>query len=642
MLNIKDLISKTKKDVYQVGNETPIDILELFLEKASDAYYNQPEPIITDEEFDILLDFLKERNPKAPFLKQVGAPVGKNKVKLDYFLGSMDKIKPPSNKLENWLKKYPSPFLLSDKLDGISALLIYQDNKTKLFTRGTATEGMDISKLLKYLKYPNYEKINQQLSQLKIQGKKNLLAVRGELVMSKETFEKKYQNEFKNPRNLVSGIVNSKTLNPKIAPDLDLVIYEIVDPFMEFDKQFELIKKLGFNTVFHQKEKELSYEILNQVLKNRKQNSKYQVDGIIVTNTQLHQRSQEKNPEYAFAFKDLLEDQTRVVKVIDVEWNVSKSGILNPVVIIEPTELSGVTISRVTAFNAKYIQENKIGKNSLIEITRSGDVIPYILKVIKATIPLMPEVDYEWTNTKVDIYITEENEEQEIKKIYFFFKTLDTQGFGLKLIEKMYQHGFNTIEKILTMKETDFLTLPNVKEKSAENFFEELSKLRNKSIKLEDFILATNALGENFGSRKAKSLLENLPKFLTEKPKKEEIIKIEGFEEKTANLILENYQNFVKIYQKLDKYLNIEKQIKKQSKKSDLKYQNWVLSGFRDKEIQEKIESLGGKVSDSVTSNTDILVVKDESILENPTGKVQKALEKGIKIITKNQVNSFI
>jgi len=638
MLNIKQLIKQIKSDIFKVGQETPIDILELFLEKASEAYYQSGDPIITDEEFDILLDFLRERNPKSAFLKKVGAPLGKNKVKLDYYLGSMDKIKPPSNKLNNWLKKYKAPFLLSDKLDGISGLVIYNDNKITMFTRGTATEGMNITKLSKYLNLPKYEDIKNKLKKT---GKNNMLAVRGEIIMSKEKFEKKYSGKFKNARNLVSGIVNSKTINPSFAKDLDFVVYEIVDPFDKFEEQFKLIKLLGFNTVYNRKEKEISYEVLNQVLKNRKSNSKYEVDGIIVTNSDKHSRQDGKNPEYAFAFKDLLEDQTREVMVTGIEWNISKSGSINPVVLIEPTELSGVTISRVTAFNAKYIKDNKLGKGSIVEITRSGDVIPYILKVIKSTQADMPEMPFKWSDSKVDIYIEGKTEEQEIKKIYFFFKTLDVKGFGMRLIEKLYENGFTSLEKILEMKKEDFLKLPNVKEKSAENFSNEIKNLKNKEIKLENLILATNALGENFGSRKAKVMLENLPDFLKKQPKMDQLKEIEGFEEKTGKLVIENYENFKNIYNKLSKLLKIKVTKKEKKIPSKLKYQNWVLSGFRDKELQEKIESLGGKVGNTISSNTDILVVKDESVLENPTSKVKKAEEKGIKIIVRNKVENY-
>jgi len=641
MLNTKQIIKDLKKDVFYVGQNLSIDILELFLEKASETYYQSGEPIITDNEFDILLDFLHKRNPKAPFLKQVGARVSKNKVTLDYYLGSMDKVKPPSTKLSNWLKKYTSPFLLSDKLDGISGLVIYNNNKIKMFTRGTASEGMDITKLTKYLNLPKYDDIIKKLDK---KGKKNILAVRGEIIMRKDIFQKKYQEKFKNARNLVSGIVNSKTIKPFLAQDLDFVVYEVVDPFNIFEDQFKLIKKLGFIPVYYQKEEEINYQILNQILKNRKKNSKYDVDGIIVTTNSVHKRQENKNPEYAFAFKDLLENQTRQVKVIGIEWNISKSGSINPVIIIEPTELGGVTICRVSAFNAKYIKDNKLGSNSIIEITRSGDVIPHILKVIKSTKPDMPALPFSWSNSGVDIYMEGETSQQEIKKIYFFFKTLGVKGFGIKLIEKLYQHNFTTIEIILGLEKEDFLKLPSVKDKSADNFVKEISMLRNKEIKLEQFILATNSLGYNFGSRKAKGMLENIPNFLKKKPSLTDLKEIEGFEEKTGKLVLENYDNFKKKYNDLSKLLNIIVINNKDNNKvkSKLKYKNWVISGFRDKELQERIESLGGVVGNTINNNSDILVIKDKQGLENPTGKVKKGLEKGIKIVIKDNIEKYL
>ena len=92
----------------------------------------------------------------------------KDKVKLPYYLGSMDKIKPPSNKLNNWCAKYEAPYILTEKLDGVSALLLYKDNQIKLFTRGTATHGMDISSLLRYNKIPSYESVMMYLKKNKM------------------------------------------------------------------------------------------------------------------------------------------------------------------------------------------------------------------------------------------------------------------------------------------------------------------------------------------------------------------------------------------------------------------------------------------------------------------------------------------
>lgn len=648
-MSIKQILNRISKDIFEFGSDSNINELEDILQKASDAYYNTETTILSDAQFDILLDFLRKRAPKSKFLKQVGAPTKNNKVKLDYYLGSMDKIKPPSTKLDIWKKKYQGPFYLSDKLDGISGLLVYNDNKISLMTRGTATEGMDISNLIKYLNLPSYETIYNQLKKMGIKGKKNYIAFRGEIIISKKNFEK-HSKDFKNIRNLVAGLVNSKTKNPFISNDLDFVLYQVVDPIMTFTEQMELIKELGFKCVYYQKEKDITFPILSQILKQRKQFSPYEVDGIIITNNELHKLQVGKNPEYAFAFKELLEESFKEATIEKIEWNISKSGKINPTVIIKPIELGGVTISRVTAFNAKYVKENGLGKGAKIQITRSGDVIPYIVKVITKVEPEMPTIPFKWNKTKVDIETTEVSSEQEIRQIYFFFQTLETKGYGLKLIMKMYDKGFDTIEKILNMSLNDFLKLDSVKDKSANNFYQELQRIKSITYPIEKLILATNSLGNNFGSRKAKLIFSKYPEILKKNINKnndaktiwtDKLLQIEGFEIKTITQVLDNWNNLLDNLKWIKKYFKYE--IPKTTNNTfELKYKNWVLTGFRDKDIQNTIEEKGGKVSSTVSKNTHIVVVKDKSIIDNPTSKINKAKKLGIKIIDKSQIENYL
>ena len=171
----------------------------------------------------------------------------------------MDKIKPTSNHLDIWKNKYNGTkdikdthciYNLSDKLDGISALLVYStNNKINLYTRGTSEEGLNITKLIKYLKLPNYNEVYNYCTKNKINGVKNLIAFRGELVLKKSIFEQKWNIKFKNPRNTIAGLVNSKNIDPDLAYDLDLILYEVIDPFDNIVNQFKIISDLKFNIV---------------------------------------------------------------------------------------------------------------------------------------------------------------------------------------------------------------------------------------------------------------------------------------------------------------------------------------------------------------------------------------------------------
>ena len=225
-------------DQIEFISKLSVNELEYILIYASDKYYNTSNSIITDDIYDIVIDFLKIKNPKSLILKQIGSTIkSKNKIKLDYYLGSMEKIKPTSNHLEIWQKKYNKPYNLSDKLDGISALLVYSfDKKINLYTRGTSEEGLNISKLIKYLKLPDYNDIYNYCNKNNIKGSKNIIAFRGELVLKKNTFINKWNIKFKNARNTIAGLVNSKSIDPELAYDVDLVLYEVVEPFYNINK----------------------------------------------------------------------------------------------------------------------------------------------------------------------------------------------------------------------------------------------------------------------------------------------------------------------------------------------------------------------------------------------------------------------
>lgn len=647
---VKKLLNNKTKQPIELASELSVDELEKVIVYTADMYYNK-KPVINDTIYDILIDFLKLKAPKSKVLKNIGAkPKGKNKVKLDYWLGSMDKIKPPSNQLSLWTKKYIQPYNLSDKLDGISALLTYNfDGSRHLYTRGTAEEGLDITPLVKYLNIPDYASVLNYCSKNKIEGDKNLIALRGELIIKSKTFEKNWSKKLKNARNSVSGLVNSKTINPELAKDTDFVVYEVVDPFYKIDKQFEIIEKLGFKIVTNKTIKQdLSYEYLSNYLKERRTKSDYDVDGVIITWTNNNKRNIDGNPEYAFAFKDVLEDQKAKTTIINIEWNISKDGYIKPTLLLKPVDVGGVTISRATANNAKFVVENVLGPGAEIEIIRSGDVIPKVQTVIKkakSNKPQLPEnpETWHWNETNVDIKINDIDTSSEvlIKTIYYFFSKLDTLGLGEKNVEKLIESGLNTIPKILAAQETDFMKVDGFKEKTSHNLVASIKKAMT-NITLSKLMAASNRLGHGLGEERMKQILVTFPNLLTDYQNwtKTEFInnikQINGWEEKTSTLFVNNFMDFINFYESIKQYVTLETKTK--TVKGTFTEKTVVFSGFRDKELQETIEAQGGKIGSSISKNTDFLIVKDQSVLDNLTEKVKKAQELGISILTKDML----
>jgi len=662
---VKKIIN-SKNDSIETASKLSIEELESIIMYANDKYYNTDKSVITDTLYDILIDFLKLKSPKSIVLKNIGAKVkSKNKIKLDYWLGSMNKIKPQfTNQLDSWISKYPDSYNLSDKLDGVSALLTYKANGTiNMATRGTAIEGTDITHIIKYLKLPSFEDVSKYCKEHKIKGNTllsscakhdcntNLIAFRGELIIKEKVFLKNWSDKLKNVRNSVAGLVNSVTINPKLALDTDLVLYEIVDPFYPIEKQFKIINDIGFNLVtnktFNSNLNNLTFELLSKYLNERRTKSLYKIDGIIVTSTKKQERNVKANPDYAFAFKDVLEDQKAITYVISIEWNISKDGFIIPTLLLEPVNIGGVEIKRTTGYNAKFIVDNKIGPGSKLEIIRSGDVIPKVHNVLspsKTGIADLPKSKWHWNETNVDIQLDDikSNSNVLIKNIYYFFSTLDTKGLGEKNVEKLINAGLNTIVKILSADESTFLKVGGFKEKSAHNLVLAIKSAMT-NIPLAKFMAASNKLGPGLGYERMKNVLSIYPNILIDYKKwsKTDFINniksINGWEDKTAKLLVSNFENFINFYNSVKKYITIET-VNNTIVIGVFIDKTFVFTGFRDKDLQSKIEIQGGKISSSISKNTNYVIIKDKSVLDSPTDKIIKAINLNIKFLTKDEL----
>ena len=639
-------------------NNSPFEVIETLTEKqleeiiesAQDKFFNSSKPLISDAIYDILIDYMRFKFPKNKVSKNIGSKIKdkERKVSLEYFLGSMDKIKPPSNDLNKWISKYFSPYILTDKLDGISALLVYTDTRVHLATRGTSTEGLDITSLINYLNLPSLSDIKQGLPKLKISGSKNLLAVRGELIMSKKIFKSKWESKMKNARNTTSGLVNSKTINPELANDTTFVAYELVDPNYKILDQYKFLKKLNFEVVNFTETDNIDYDSLGKYLQTRRDKSKYVIDGIVVYNNDLNKKSTSGNPKYAFAFKDILEDQKAVSEITNIEWQISKDGYIKPVVIIKPVDIGGVTIQRITAYNARFVVENKLGIGAKIEIIRSGDVIPKIIKVINpAKKTLLPEVEYTWNDTKVDFIIKskESNRCVDIKNIYYFFSKLDTKGLGEKVVERLYDAGYDSVYKILKITKKDILKIDGFQEKASENIFNSIKKATD-GVELSTIFAGSNKLGHGHGRTRAKMILEVYPNILTDYKKWEtdefidKISSIPQWDVKTSTVFVNNFSSFIEFYNKIKPLIKIkEAKLKTSSVNKFVTGNIFVFSGFRDATLKSKIESYDGNVKDTINNKTTYLIVKEK---EGNSSKIKKAQELGIKILTKDELENKI
>jgi NAD-dependent DNA ligase len=607
------------------------DALSAMVVYANENYYNL-EPgssvLLTDNEYDVLKEFIERKFPKNTAIQEVGAPIEKNKVTLPYQMPSMDKIKPDSGALESWSKKYKGPYVLSCKLDGVSGMYSLEGDAPKLYTRGNGTIGQDVTHLITPLRLPK--------------GGAEKLVVRGEFIMPKKVFADKYQTQFANARNLVAGIVNRQSIDDKTR-DLHFVAYEVIKPVLKPSEHMEFLKAQGFEVVQNQSDPVISNAKLSEILVDWRANYAYEIDGVIVTNDAVYPRAS-GNPDHAFAFKMVLSDQMAEAKVVNVIWNASKDGLLKPRVQIEPLRLGGVTIEFATGFNASFIETNKIGVGAVIQLIRSGDVIPYIKEVVvPAETPLMPDVPYRWNDTHVDIILENAEDDATVreKNITGFFKGIEVDGLGAGNITKIISSGFDSIPKIIKMSKADLLTVDGFKDKMATKVFDGIrEKLDHASI--GTIMSASNIFGRGFGDRKIKLVLDEVgPGILTSREsvgdKTKRIAGIKGMASKTASAFVEQIPTFLVFLEECGlqgKLLNnvaVSEPVSTVTVSHPLYKKSIVMSGSRDKALEQKLKDIGATLGSSVSKNTFAVITPD---VDSETGKVSDAKKHGVPVYT--------
>lgn len=623
--NIANDFKKTGISVLEALNEKELSQL---LREANQAYYNE-EPFFTDNQYDIVKEFVEKKYPSNPVLHEIGAPVERNKVNLPYPMGSMDKIKPDTNALVNWSAKYKGPYVLSCKLDGVSGLYTSEGGTPKLYTRGDGKVGQDVSHLIPYLRLP------------KTKG----IVIRGEFIIPRALFDAKYKDKFANPRNMVAGIVNHKTINLAIK-DLHFVAYEVMKPIKKPSEQMALLLTLDVDTVLYKVEPTISNELLSKTLLDWRYNYAYEIDGVIVANDAVYERKP-GNPEHAFAFKMVLSDQVAEAKVVDVIWAASKDGYLKPRVQIEPINLGGVQITYATGFNGAFINDNKIGVGATIELIRSGDVIPYIRKVVvPAEEAKMPSVPFKWNDSHVDIMLEDLGSDETVreKNITGFFRGIGVEGLSTGNIKRIMEAGYDSVAKILNMKIADFLQVDGFKEKTATKLYDGIRE-KIEAASLTTIMSASNMFGRGFSEKKIELIMESYPQVLlskeTDSQKVAKINAIKGMASKSAEAFVErivDFVNFVKeagLVKKLGEGGIVEKKDVDQS--HPLFGKSIVMTGFRDATIQEALKNIGAKLGSSVSSKTFIVLVKDK---EEDTGKANEARKLGVPLMTPQEFTS--
>jgi len=601
-------------DFQNIDNYTQEELEEI-LDDASDSYYNTNKLSLTDNEFDFVKEYLLSKYPHSKYKTKVGHITG-NKVKLPYYMGSMDNLK-EEKKINNWIKKYEKDYVIMSKLDGISGLLYKNGHILKLFTRGNGEEGKDVSHLIKYFNIPNLNAHSE-------------ITIRGEILIKQDIYDKLKTNSA-NSRSFASGLVNSKKPDKNVKY-LDFVAYEMLYPEFKISEQLKKLKKMGFNVVKNHSIKNIDFKYLQTTLESYKSSEDYLIDGIIIRHNSNYGYNKSGNPNYAFAFKMLLNEQVEETIVVKVHWNVSKYRKLFPQVQVKKVNIGGVNIEYVSGKSAQFIYKNKIGPGAIIKVARSCDVIPDILEVVtKAKKPDMPNSEYEWNETEVDIFSIDNNDDDvcKIKLITDFFKNINVSSMGPGIIKKLYENGYTEIVDILHIKKKNLLEIEGFQETLANKIINNI-KIALEKVNLIEIMNASNIFGNGLGKRKLALIFSNIPDVMTHKIDnnlKQKIIMINGFSDISANQFVNNLEEFKLFLKKLKvKTHNLDSYIEKTEIKKNI-----VFTGFRNSELEKYLEKHKIVVKSTINTDTFLLITKDDC---STSSKIKEANKKKIKVVS--------
>lgn len=625
----------------------------------SKKYYNEAH-VTTDKIYDMINDYYTE---KYGLITSVGAKV-KNEVKLPIYMNSLNKIKTP-NEIELFKKRNGTNYVISPKLDGISTLLVKKGNDISLYTRGDGFKGRDISYIL-----PHIDLNTSLLTE-------NDIIFRGELVISKHDYAiVNANNYYSHPRNFAISVTNSKkSSKPELLKYLSFISY-----FVLIDGKYDMLKTEQLNFIASKKfnnkpfnyitTNNLNYDDLIKYHFTEMTNNDYILDGLVVSNNDASFPiiAGEKHPKYETAFKHDLEESIKPTKVIEIEWNISKNGLLKPTVIFEPVNLDGYNVKNATGNNAKYVLDNGIGVGAEILVILSGGVIPKIIQVVKPSVVNIPQnVSWDGVDIRPNDISVVEMKEQVIKQMVYFCKIIDIDFVKEKTMEKIIDEiiknkgvdgnkylnfnedlEHNILFEFVQLKMENFMKIPRFGVELSQKILGEFGKLQNIPI---EKLMDASQMFKRIGTKKLKIMFADYPNFIemykNEIDKDKLIITlndINGYEEITSTAIIDGMVLFVPWMDRFQQIIpnlldatNPATNVPAQPINNEFSQFNGmkiVFTGFRDKDIEMKIEKAGGKVVGSVSKNTNLVVAKD---VNEDSSKIKTAHSLNITVISQEE-----
>ena len=640
----------------QSKNERMKELVSL-LNKASRAYYQEAQEIMSNYEYDRLYDELKEledelgitlsNSPTVNVGYEVVSELPKERHESPML--SLDKTK-EVEELKNFVGD--QKVLMSWKMDGLTVVLTYRDGKLyKAVTRGNGEVGEVITNNAKVFK-------NVPV-QIAYQGE---LILRGEAVIGYKDFEKINQEiedvdaRYKNPRNLCSGSV--RQLNNQITAKRNVMFYAFT--LVQADGgdfqnsracQMEWLKSQGFTTVEYYMVTRDTVEDEVTKFSSKISENDFPSDGLVLTYDDIaYGRSlgrTAKFPRDSFAFK--WQDEIRETVLREIEWSPSRTGLINPVAIFDPVELEGTTVSRASVHNISIMEELELGIGDRIEVYKANMIIPQIAENLTRSgvkdIPCKCPVCQGETkirqvgNAKALYCMNPECQAKHVKSFALFVSrdALNIEGLSEATLEKFisrgYIHTFADIFHLDQYKEK-IQKMEGFGEKSYKKLTESIEKARTTTLPRVIYSLGIAGIGLANAKVICRELKYDVESLL--KVSEEELNEIQGVGEVLAKAFVGYFADakHVENFRRLLNELTIPEETV--TKQQIFEGVNFVITGsvkhFANRgEVKELIESLGGKVTGSVTSKTNYLINND---VTSTSSKNKKANELGIPIIS--------
>jgi DNA ligase (NAD+) len=627
------------------------EILFEKLQKSADNYYANGTSELSDEEYDQIYDYLKLKYSSHDFFRSVGSSEkGEHwkKVNHEYKMGSLNKVN-TIEEMNQWIiKQSEREFIIEEKLDGISILLIY-DNGVLISasTRGDGEQGENILRNVKRMKgVPSTI------------GYKDLKAIRAEIIMTHSDFNKLPKElEAKNPRNITAGI--AKRLDGKYCNYLTVICTEFMSSETDRSEALVYLEYLGFIVV-------QSYDsiitpvehLYNSYIRERRDLLDYDIDGLVIkTNKVLKEKEDDwSHPKHQIAFK--FPNQYKATYLREVVWQY-KGNRISPVGIVDPVQLAGATVTRVSLNNIDFINDLKLKINSKVEITRANEVIPKIQSVLEEgdkEIEMPTKCPTCNSNVIQDgkfFYCSnEECSSKTVRKILKWLQAHDAKGIAQSTIESLFEEQmFQDLPMFLDYK----LWLDYVKDlegfgsRKAEIIKTEIDKtLHTTILKFMDALDFTD-----MGERKWKAILDYFAeKYIGENItiemflsllKTYELMLIEGIAEETKRKIKDSLKDKEELINDLLTIVKVEDYKKETNMSGELSGMSFCFTGkletMKRPEAQKLVEENGGINKSGVSNDLTYLVTNDST---SGSAKNKDAEQKGVKLINEEQFLKMI